>query len=164
MTDYNDTPNSYYGFHIGGKYKSFDFSLIGQGVLGRTIQLRTLVMAGSNNNGYINQFSTQAWTETNLSATYPRLGISDRGNNTADSDFWLRSGNYMRLKSVEFGFTIPSSVTDRLNIRSLRIYLNGFNLLNFNKTGVDVDPEMPFAGYNSYPYVRTLTAGLNLKF
>ena len=164
MTDYNDTPNSYYGFHIGGKYKSFDFSLIGQGVLGRTIQLRTLVMAGSNNNGYINQFSTQAWTETNLSAAYPRLGISDRGNNTADSDFWLRSGNYMRLKSIELGYTIPSNVTDRLNIRSLRIYLNGFNLLNFNKIGADVDPEMPFAGYNSYPYVRTLTAGLNLKF
>jgi TonB-dependent starch-binding outer membrane protein SusC len=164
MTDYNDTPNTYYGFYIGAKYKSIDFSLIGQGVSGRTIQLRTLVMAGSNNNGYINQFSTNAWYENNTSAPYPRLGISDRGNNTADSDFWLRSGNYLRLKSVEVGYTIPSALTQKINIRSLRIYFNGFNLLNFNKVGAKVDPEMPFAGYNSYPYLRTLTAGLNLKF
>lgn len=164
MTDYNDTPNAYYGFHIGAKYKSFDFSLIGQGVTGRTIQLRTLVMAGSNNTGYINQFSPDAWTETNPSAPYPRLGISDRGNNTADSDFWLRSGNYMRLKSVELGYTIPENVMSKIKMRSLRVYVNGFNLLNFNKTGVDVDPEMPFAGYNAYPYLRTISAGLNLKF
>jgi TonB-linked SusC/RagA family outer membrane protein len=164
MTDYNDTPNSYYGFKIGGSYKSFDFSLLGQGVSGRTIQLRTLVMAGSNNNGYINQFSPEAWTSANTSAVYPRLGISDRGNNIADSDFWLRSGNYLRLKSVEMGYTIPSLLTNKINIRSLRIYVNGFNLLNFNKMGIKADPEMPFAGYNSYPYVRTITAGLNLKF
>ena len=164
MTDYNDTPNAYYGFHIGAKYKSVDFSLIGQGVSGRTIQLRTLVMAGSNNTGYINQFSTDAWYENNTSAAYPRLGISDRGNNTADSDFWLRSGDYVRLKSVELGYTIPASVMSKLNIRSLRIYVNGFNLLNFNKAHADVDPEMPFAGYNSYPYLRTISAGLNLKF
>jgi len=163
-TDYNDTPNTYYGFHLGGKYKSVDFSLIGQGVSGRTINIRTLVMAGTNNTGYINQFSTQAWTSANPSAPYPRLGISDRGNNIADSDFWLRSGNYLRLKSVEVGYTLPAGFLQKLNIRSLRVYANAFNLLNFNKIGLNVDPEMPFSGYNSYPYVRTLTAGLNLKF
>ncbi len=121
-------------------------------------------MAGTNNTGYINQFSTQAWTSANPSAPYPRLGISDRGNNIADSDFWLRSGNYLRLKSVEIGYTLPAGFMQKLNIRSLRVYANAFNLLNFNKTGLNVDPEMPFSGYNAYPYVRTLTAGLNLKF
>ncbi|TDE17424.1 SusC/RagA family TonB-linked outer membrane protein [Dyadobacter psychrotolerans] len=164
MTEYNDTPDTFYGFKIGASYKSVDFSLLAQGVAGRTVQLRTLVMAGSNNNGYINQFSPEAWTASNPSAPYPRLGISDRGNNTADSDFWLRSGNYLRLKSVELGYTLPSSLLEKIRIRRLRVYVNGFNLLNFNKTGINMDPEMPFAGYNSYPYVRTLTAGLNLKF
>jgi TonB-linked SusC/RagA family outer membrane protein len=163
-TDYNDTPNTYYGVHLGGKYKSVDFSLVGQGVSGRTINIRTLVMAGTNNTGYINQFSAEAWNANNPSAPYPRLGISDRGNNIADSDFWLRSGNYFRLKSVELGYTLPSDLMQKLNLRSLRVYVNAFNLLNFNKTGLNVDPEMPFSGYNAYPYVRTLTAGLNLKF
>jgi TonB-linked SusC/RagA family outer membrane protein len=164
MTDFNDTPNAYYGFHVGARYRAFDFNVIGQGVTGRTIQVRSLVMAGSNNTGYINQFSPQAWTQDNPNAPYPRLGISDRGNNTADSDFWLRSGNYLRIKSVELGYTIPQSITEKLRIRSLRVYANGFNLLNLNKTHMDIDPEMPFAGYNSYPYLRTITAGLNLKF
>ncbi|MFZ4726023.1 MAG: hypothetical protein ACOYMD_11325, partial [Paludibacter sp.] len=91
--------------------------------------------------------------------------ISDRGNNTANSDFWLRSGDYLRLKSIELGYTIPSVLTDKFHIRSLRFYLNGFNLFNFNKTGIDIDPELNFAGFNSvYPYTRTISAGLNLKF
>ncbi|MFZ4725267.1 MAG: SusC/RagA family TonB-linked outer membrane protein, partial [Paludibacter sp.] len=92
MTDYSDTPDSYYGFKLGGMYKGFDFSVQMQGISGRTIQIRSLVLAGSNNTGYINQFSVDAWTTENPSAPYPRLGISDRGNNTANSDFWLRSG------------------------------------------------------------------------
>ena len=165
MTDYNDTPDSYYGFKIGGMYKNFDFSALMQGVGGRTIQIRTLVLAGTNSTGYINQFSVDAWSALNPSAPYPRLGISDRGNNTADSDFWLKSGDYLRLKSVEVGYTIPDKLSEKLKIRSLRVYVNGFNLLNFNKTGMDIDPEMNFAGFNSsYPYVRTVSAGLNLKF
>lgn len=165
MTDYSDTPDSYYGFKLGGMYKGFDFSIHMQGVGGRTIQIRSLVLAGSNNTGYINQFSTDAWTPSNPTAPYPRLGISDRGNNTANSDFWLRSGDYLRLKSVEFGYTIPSRFTDKFHIRSLRFYLNGFNLCNLNKTGMDIDPEMNLAGFNSvYPYTRTISAGLNLKF
>jgi hypothetical protein len=165
MTDYNDTPDTYYGFRLGGMYKNFDFSVLMQGVGGRTIQIRTLVMAGSNSTGYINQFSVDAWTAENPTAPYPRLGISDRGNNTVDSDFWLKSGNYLRLKSVEVGYTIPDEVSKKIKIRSLRFYLNGFNLLNFNTTGMDIDPEMPYSGYSTtYPYVCTVTAGLNLKF
>ncbi len=164
MTDFNDTPNAFYGFQLGMRYKALDFSLLAQGVTGRTIQVRTLVMAGSNNNGYINQFSPMAWTAENPMAPYPRLGMSDRSNNTADSDFWLRSGDYLRLKSVELGYTLPAAVLEKIRIRSLRVYVNGFNLLSFSKIAEKVDPEMPFAGYNSYPYVRTLTAGLNLKF
>lgn len=165
MTDYNDTPDAYYGFRLGGMYKGIDFSVLLQGVSGRTIQTRTLVMAGSNNTGYINQFSVDAWTITNPTAPYPRLGISDRGNNTVDSDFWLKSGDYLRLKSVEVGYAIPAEICKKLNIRSLRLYVNGFNLFNLNKTGMEIDPEMNFAGFNSsYPYVRTVTTGLNLKF
>ncbi|MBL7965824.1 MAG: TonB-dependent receptor [Prolixibacteraceae bacterium] len=165
MTDYKDTPDAYYGFKLGGMYKEFDFSVLMQGVSGRTIEIRSLVMAGSNSTGYINQFSVDAWSTLNPLAPYPGLRISDRANNTVDSDFWLRSGDYLRLKSVEVGYTIPAELTDKCKIRSLRVYLNGFNLLNFDNTGLDIDPEMPYAGYNSnYPYVRTITAGLNLKF
>lgn len=165
MTDYSDTPDAYYGFKLGGMYKGLDFSVQMQGVIGRTIQIRSLVLAGSNNTGYINQFSVDAWTLANPTAPYPRLGISDRGNNTANSDFWLRSGDYLRLKSIELGYTIPSVLTDKFHIRSLRFYLNGFNLINFNKTGIDIDPELNLAGFNSvYPYTRTISAGLNLKF
>jgi TonB-linked SusC/RagA family outer membrane protein len=163
-TDFNDLPNVYYGINVSGKYRAFDFSLLAQGVGGRHIQIRTLVLAGNNNTGYINQFSGDAWTSSNPGAPYPRLGITDRGNNTADSDFWIRSGDYLRLKSIELGYMLAEPFTDRLHLRGVRVYINGFNLFNLNKTGLDIDPELPFSGYNSYPYLRTLTAGVNIKF
>lgn len=165
MTDYNDTPNGYYGFTVGGSYKGFDFSVFFQGVHGRTIQLQSLVMAGSSNTGFINSFSPQAWTPDHTGAPYPKLGIADRGNNTMPSDFWLRSGDYLRLKNAEIGYTLPKHLTDRLRLRSLRIFANGFNLATFKKTDLPIDPEIPLAGYvSAYPYLSTLTGGINLKF
>ncbi len=165
MTDYNDIPDRYYGFNLVASYKAFDFSVLLQGIAGRTVQIRSLVLSGSNNTGYINEFSQHAWSPENPDGIYPRLGITDRGNNTPDSDFWLRSGDYLRLKSLEVGYNFPQALTSKLNIRSLRLYLNGFNLLSFSKLGMGLDPEIPFAGYiGNYPYQRNLTAGINLKF
>lgn len=167
-SDYADMPRSYYGFGVALKYKGFDLSANFQGVEGRTVSIANIVNSGTNNNGYINQFSSQRWTpETAETAIYPRLSISNRANNTQASDFWLRSGDYMRLKVAELGYSCsPESMLRKTAIRSLRFYLTGFNLLTFSSLNkLDIDPEMPTSGYNaSYPYVRTFSAGLNLTF
>ena len=166
-TNYSDIPTSYFGFGGSAKYKGFDVNFLFHGVAGRTIQIGTLVNAGTSNSGYINQFSAYRWTQAGADeALYPRLTISDRANNTQNSDFWLRSGDFLRLKHVELGYSLPSNTLKKLKISQCRFFVSGFNLLTFDKLdGFPIDPEMPEAGYNSsYPALATYAFGLNLKF
>ncbi len=166
-TDYSDIPTAYFGFGASAKYKAFDFSILFQGATGRTIQINTLVNAGTSNTGYINQFSAYRWTpSTSETALYPRLTINNRTNNTANSDYWLRSGDFIKLKQVELGYTLPTNVLKKLKVSNCRFYVSGFNLLSFDKLGdLPIDPEIPEAGFNSsYPYLSTFALGINLKF
>ncbi|MFT3823885.1 MAG: TonB-dependent receptor [Chitinophagaceae bacterium] len=167
MTNYSDVPKSYYGFGITVSYDHFDLSCQFQGVEGRTIQINDLINSGTSATGYVNQFSPDSWAaDKAATALWPRMAISDRGNNTVNSTYWLRSGDYLRLKTAELGYTFPSAFLKRVKIAQCRFYLSGFNLLTFSKIkDLPFDPEMPGAGYGStYPYLRTFTAGLNVNF
>jgi TonB-linked SusC/RagA family outer membrane protein len=165
-TDFNFVPKAYFGFGASLSFKNFDANFLFQGTSGSSITIQQLVNAGNTNNGYLNQFSVDRWTPTNTGAPYPRLLLTDRGNNTAPSDFWIKSGDYIRLKNVEIGYSLPSSFTKKLRIKQLRIYAGGLNLITFDKLGdLPIDPELPESGYNSsYPYMKIYSFGLNLKF
>ncbi|RDC57867.1 TonB-dependent receptor [Pedobacter chinensis] len=165
-TDFNFVPKAYFGFGSSVGFKNFDINFLFQGTSGRSITIQQLVNAGNANNGYLNQFSVDRWTPSNPGAPYPRLLLSDRGNNTVNSDFWIRSGDYIRLKNVELGYSLPSSFTKKLKIGQLRFYAGGLNLLTFDKLGdLNIDPELPESGFNSsYPYMKIYSFGMNLKF
>lgn len=165
--DYSNVPTDYYGFGASVSYKGFDLSVLFQGTHGRSIQISSLVNQGSSNTGYINQFSVDRWTPATATiAKYPRLALADRGNNTQVSDYWIRSGDYLRLKHAEIGYTLNSSFVKKIKLQSIRFYVSGFNLLTFDKLdGLPIDPEIPESGYiNSYPYLRSYALGLNVKF
>lgn len=165
--DYSNVPTSYFGFGTSMNYKGFDLAVLFQGTKGRTIQIQSLVNDGTTNTGYINQFSVDRWTPaTAATAKYPRLALADRGNNTQVSDFWIRSGDFLRLKHAELGYTLSPEFSKKLKLQSIRFYVSGFNLLTFDKLdGLPIDPEIPEAGYiNSYPYLRSYSLGLNVKF
>ncbi|UEG51665.1 SusC/RagA family TonB-linked outer membrane protein [Mucilaginibacter daejeonensis] len=163
-TNYTDIPNVYYGFGFNISYKLFDISTQFQGVSGRTVDIKSAVYAGPNT---LNQLSLDAWTPaTAATAKFPRLALSDNGNNNAASDLWLRSGNYLKLRTVELGLTLPKSFTYKLHMQRARFFVGGYNLLTFSKLKeFGIDPETPTAGRASnYPYVKTYTLGLNVKF
>ncbi|MBC6112090.1 SusC/RagA family TonB-linked outer membrane protein [Pedobacter fastidiosus] len=165
-TDFNFVPKAYFGFGASLSFKNFDANFLFQGTSGRSITIQQLVNAGNTNNGFLNQFSVDRWTPSNTSAPYPRLLLTDRGNNTAASDFWIRSGDYIRLKNAEIGYSLPSSFTKKLKIKQLRLYASGLNLITFDQLGdLPIDPELPESGYNSsYPYMKIYSFGVNLKF
>lgn len=167
MTDYSDIPKAHYGFGIGADYNNFYLSALFQGVYGRTISINEVVNTGSAASGYITQFSPDSWTEQkNTSALWPRMTITSRGNNTVNSTFWLRSGDYLRLKTLELGYNLSAKTIKKWGINGCRFYLLGFNLLTFSQVNdLPVDPEMPLAGYGSnYPYLRTYAAGISVNF
>ncbi|ARK13104.1 TonB-dependent receptor [Fibrella sp. ES10-3-2-2] len=162
--DERDQPKAYYGFGTVLKYGIFDLSAHLQGTTGRTLDVQGIVNAGPT---AFNNESLSRWTPaTSATAKYPRLGIADRANNTSASDFWLVSGDYLRVKNVELGVTLPVAVLNRLRVKSARFYVGGYNLLSFSNTGLNIDPEIPFAGQgnSTYPYLKTFYAGLRTSF
>ncbi|MBC8151840.1 MAG: TonB-dependent receptor, partial [Bacteroidetes bacterium] len=161
--DERDAPKAYFGFGTVVRYKLLDLTVHFQGVTGRTLDIQGIVNAGPNG---FNTESLDRWTPATAGlARYPRLGISDRANNTSASDFWLASGDYLRLKNVELGLTLPKLLLNRFSMKNARLYAGGFNLFAFDKLGLNIDPEIPGAGRGSaYPYVKTLYAGLRASF
>lgn len=167
MTNYSDVPDAYYGFGTTAKYSNFDISVQFQGVSGRTIQINNLINSTNASAGYVNQFSPESWTPaTATTAKYPLIALNNRGNNTQNSDYWLRSGDFLKLKNLELGYTLSANAVKKLKLNLLRFYISGFNLYTFSKVkDLPIDPEIPTAGFNSdYPYITTFSAGLNLKF
>lgn len=163
-SDYTDIPKIYYGFGFNIRYKQFDLGAQFQGVGGRTVDVSDIVYAGPNG---LNQLSLDTWTPaTAATAKYPRIGISDNGNNTANSTFWLYSGDFLKLRSAEIGYSTPQSFNQRLRFKGARIFVSGNNIFSISKLGeLGIDPETPNAGrFSSYPYVKTFAIGLNVKF
>ena len=117
------------------------------------------------------------WTPENTGAFYPRaIEYGDAAKwNYVPNNRYLLNAAYLRLKSLNLGYTLPQELMKKISIQKLRVYFNGENLLEFDKMGnVPIDPELdwvPGESANdgrsfgrSYPYRRTLSFGLQLEF
>ena len=104
------------------------------------------------------------WTpETASTATYPRIGLAASvGNNMRDSDFWLKDASYIRLKNAEIGYSFNIAGLKRFGVSSLRAYINGYNLLTFDKLKV-IDPEVSGSDIN-YAMMKIYNMGISIKF
>ena len=165
-----DKPYSYFGIDLGFKWRGLDFSMFWQGAYNRDLYLQdwTLLEGFQANGRYYGQAYENIlgrWTpETAESATFPRLTAGgneyNRGNGW-NSSFWLRSGNFIRLKDISLGYNLPDSFCNNyLGGLRLKIYVNGQNL--FTKSACDlVDPEV---GFTSYPLQRCISTGINIRF
>lgn len=158
-------PLAFYGVTLGANYKGFNFSIIVQGVANRQINVQNNVIDHfgldySTTNAQAYASATGRWTpETAGQATLPRLAVSAANNNYLFSTYYLKSGNYVRLRNAELGYSLPYSLLRRMRISGLKIFLDGENL--FTIAGFKgMDPEvMP----SNYPIQRVVTAGVNIK-
>jgi len=107
---------------------------------------------------YWSEYNTAA---QNQGAAYPRLTRNGQGNNYTMSDYWLFNGAYFRLKNITLGYTIPASLTERLNLRELRVYGNFSDIFTLNKYPKGWDPEVSSTGY---PITTSIIFGLGVKF
>jgi len=159
------TPHWSIGFTATASWKGFDLLLFAQGVTGNQIfqAVRRLDIANSN-------YSTKAlsrWTGQGTSNDYPRLVDGDpNGNFTNPSNFYLESGAYLRLKTLQIGYTLPKSVAQKLGLqKSARIYISSNNLLTLTKYD-GYDPEIGGGSYGIdrgiYPQARSFLVGLNI--
>ena len=87
---------------------------------------------------------------------------------TTASDFWVKSAAYLRLKTLQVGYTLPKSLLNRIGISNVRIFYTGENLLTLTGFMDGYDPEAPVTNDqmkgNYYPQVKTHSIGLNVTF
>jgi TonB-linked SusC/RagA family outer membrane protein len=154
-------PTLIFSFKSDISYKDFDFSMLWQGTAGSYTYDPLFEIPFLNKNASTN--ASQAWTpETASTAKYPRLTTSNFANNNLTSDFWLVDNNYVRLKSIELGYTISGPKLKRAGFEKIRMFLNGYNILTLSNH--DFDPENTSAGIFQYPASRVYSVGLNFTF
>lgn len=160
----NSTPRYSYGITAGFDYKGFDFEMFWQG-----IGKRDYWLGGSQFWGFTDEWCTPLtssldyWTEDNRDAYFPRLhhyGVN--GGNHQVSTRYLQNAAYLRLKNVVLGYTIPRSITEKVKISRLRVFVQGENLLTFTPLIDFYDPET--LNNMTYPINKKISVGLNLTF
>ncbi|PQA55499.1 SusC/RagA family TonB-linked outer membrane protein [Siphonobacter curvatus] len=174
----SNTPEIMYGLNLQAGYGPFDFSALLQGaarsnvilagvynsgVQGNTVYTQTF--AGNGNSPYF--LVEDSWRPDNPNAKYPRLTANKAGltnQNGYQNSFFVRDGSYLRLKSLQIGYSLPKDFLSRLKIQQWRFYAAGSNLLTFDKIKY-ADPETPSvvqAGF--YPQQRVFSIGTNITF
>ena len=108
-----------------------------------------------------------AYSIYNPEGTFPRLTLGATGHggdNGLASTFWLRDGTYVRLKSAQLGYTFPQKWTEKINIETLRFFVEGQNLFTIDGLPQGIDPESPGVNNGYYPQQRLLMGGITLTF
>jgi TonB-linked SusC/RagA family outer membrane protein len=164
MIGKSSTPEVFYGISAGMAFAGFDVNVLFQGISKIDRYYKgDLNFEFQNGKGNVNERHLGRWQPgSGQSATYPRLSVGSAQNNRVNSDFWLKDGSYLRLKTLEIGYTIPASLTEKLNISKFRIYTSGYNLFTWDKIDF-TDPESATNGMG-YPITKYVTAGLNISF
>ncbi|MDJ1491881.1 SusC/RagA family TonB-linked outer membrane protein [Cytophagaceae bacterium DM2B3-1] len=172
-------PKFTYGLNFSANYKGFDLSMFFQGVQGNKIYNGTRVLT----EGMIRLFNSSttvlnAWTPENTNTDIPRAVNGDPNSNNRTSDRFIENGSYLRLKSLNIGYTLPADVLKSItkgNLNNFRIYISSQNLLTFTKYK-GYDPEVGSRlnvnngslvqgiDYGQFPQARTLIIGLQAGF
>ena len=167
-------PDFVYGLSLGASWKGFDFNMLLQGAALFDVNLCGLYSSGIRDDTfYTRPFYADgntpyylvegAWRPDHTDAKYPRLGIESRSNGGKFSSWWVEDGSYVRLKSIQLGYTIPKKWSKKAGFERIRAYVAGGNLFTLSHLE-HMDPEMPSVNQGYYPQQRTYEFGLNVTF
>ncbi len=170
-------PKVYYGLTVGAKWKKFDINMLWQGAAKYSVR-------------FTHNYATMLWNDGNMPAYfYDRWHLSDQfdpesewiagtwpairrqpdmGAMYHESSMWRRDASYVRLKSLELGYSLPQGMLSTLGIQNLRVYISGYNLLTITDPFVKpFDPERIEGAYNAgwvYPLTKSYNIGVTLNF
>ena len=170
-------PKMYYGLTVGAKWKNFDFNMLWQGAAKYSVL-------------FTHNYATMLWNDGNMPAYfYDRWHLADQFDPTSEwiagkwpairrlpdvgamynpSSVWRRDASYVRLKSLELGYSIPTGMLSAFGIQNLRAFISGYNLLTICDPFVKpFDPERIEGAYNAgwvYPLTKSFNVGINLTF
>ncbi|MBU2947361.1 TonB-dependent receptor [Zobellia uliginosa] len=160
-------PQIIYGLTTNVIWKGFDMSMLWQGAAKSNFLLTNEAANPFFNGAKIFEEQLDYWTPENRDAKYPIIMPSPTANNSQVSSWWIRDGKYVRLKNLELGFSFPSAVMEKLNMKSIRVFASGQNLLTFSSEKY-LDPEIGLNGGSRraryYFQQKVYSFGLNISF
>ena len=141
------------------QYKGFDFSLLFQAASGARSYIQT--QSGDFGN-YLTDFADGRWTTENPSSEKPRtFNREDEYWISQDNTYWYRNTNYVRLKNIQLGYTLPTTMISKVGLKTARLYVNAINLVTWDSFKV-FDPETDNQDGTVYPQKKTFNIGVNL--
>ena len=169
-------PNLIYGFGIAANWKGLDVNLHFQGagkstyfIDGSTVHMfkvgegwGNVLSEMANSNRWISADISGDPATENPNAEYPRLSYGPNSNNYQQSTYWLRNGSYLRLKTVEVGYTLPTQLVNKVHFNTVRIFFVGTNLLTWSAFKL-WDPEMGSTDGKRYPLSKNLSLGISVN-
>lgn len=163
---YPTDPEIIYGFGVSSGYKVIDFSCFFQGSARSSFWINSASTSPFyNETQLLKAYADSHWSEDSrdLYALWPRLSPTIVRNNSAPNSTWfMRDGAFLRLKSLEIGYTLPSNFLKKLHFSNIRFYLNGTNLLSFSRFKL-WDIEMGGNGLG-YPIQKSYSIGAVVSF
>lgn len=166
---FNETPEVMWGYNLGLEWKNFDLSLFIQGAGGSDYYLGS---NGDRNVRYPFKDSIhprrehlESWTESNPdpNAKFPRLSAAIRNQNYETSSYWMVNTTYIKLKSLQLGYTFRPQVLAKARMQSLRLYADFYNLWTiYSRMPKDFDVENQ--AFNSYPQQIVSSFGVSVTF
>ena len=167
------SPELMFGIPFGFQYKNFDFSVLLQGATKSSILLNGAAVFDfpqfeQDKIGRVKKMHLDRWTpETAATAKYLALHYGTHDNNkNGNSSLFLYDASYLRLKNVEIGYNVSPKLLRKFHVQQARIYVQGLNLLTFDKLGdVDIDPETKSGdGASWYPIQKVFNFGIDITF
>ncbi len=164
---YSPVPDFTWGLNIYLQYKNIDLTMFWQGVQGvdviSDLKKETDLWSGLNiSNLNKGRRLLDAWSPTNMDSNIPSISTMDNNNEKRVSSYFVENGSYAKLRTIQLGYNFPKSITDKLFMERLRVYVSAQNLLTIKSSNFSgVDPENANFGY---PIPMNLTFGLNVSF
>ena len=161
-------PKFTFGMNFNVGYKNFDLSMNFTGAAGVGYAFTKEAFGEfSGSAGHPSTAWLDHWTPENRNASMPRIAESRKSPSEAStvmSDFWIIDTSYLRMKTLQLGYTFPKHWLGKFGIQNLRLYYSAENLLTFDKMPINVDPETVSERLSSYPLNKTHAFGVNISF
>ncbi len=163
---YNPVPKFSYGLNIALTYKNFDLSMFWQGVCDKDVynnqKFQTDFWAVNDPGSNKGERVLDAWTTANTGSTIPALSTQNTADEGRASSYFVENGSYLKLRNLQFGYSLPQSLLSKLKMTNARVYVSGQNLLTIkSKSLTCTDPENP--DWN-YPLATSVSFGVQIGF
>lgn len=183
IDSYDKVPNGYTripelipSVTLGFAWKGFDARAVLTAYLNRTVGCRENMDFGFGWGGTSTHAVTDTWgyytddptDPRNINAKYPRLSTSfsdiDRNYPYNESTIWVVNGDFLSLRNIEVGYSLPKQLIAKANMTNVRVYFSGYNLCTWSHLPKGFDPENPTNYIWAYPKTKSFSFGINIGF